>query len=285
MTGGMDNPVDVVFTPGGERIFTTTFFQHPGGGRRDGLIHAIYGGVYGKDHGVIHEHPWTAPTSAHAGTHGAAAPAGLTRYKSDILGQGIPGQPLRRAVQHAKNQRHVSQADGASFKRTRISSSPQSRLAPDRCDGGRRRQPAGHRYRRLVQAVLPDFATAKPDITGAIYRIRRTGPSGSAISRRLLKIDWAKATAKALGSSTTIGQPCGIAASRHWRRRLAPRCRCWPRFSHSSPSLDARRNAVWTATRIDGEDAHTAVARLSRRGTIRRRCRMHSSASTRIVGR
>ena len=29
MTGGMDNPVDVVFTPGGERIFTTTFLQHP----------------------------------------------------------------------------------------------------------------------------------------------------------------------------------------------------------------------------------------------------------------
>ena len=29
MTGGMDNPVDVVFTPGGERIFTATFFQHP----------------------------------------------------------------------------------------------------------------------------------------------------------------------------------------------------------------------------------------------------------------
>ena len=27
MTGGMDNPVDVVFTPGGERIFTTTFFS------------------------------------------------------------------------------------------------------------------------------------------------------------------------------------------------------------------------------------------------------------------
>src|SRR5881392_1553077 len=52
MTGGMDNPVKVVFTPGGERIFTTTFFQHPGGGRRDGLIHAVYGGIYGKDHDV-----------------------------------------------------------------------------------------------------------------------------------------------------------------------------------------------------------------------------------------
>src|SRR5262249_15950061 len=33
MTGGMDNPVDVVFTPGGERIFTTTFLQFPGGGK------------------------------------------------------------------------------------------------------------------------------------------------------------------------------------------------------------------------------------------------------------
>src|SRR5215204_4363062 len=59
MTGGMDNPVDVVFLPSGERIFTTTFFQHPGGGLRDGLIHAVYGGVWGKDHHVVHDHPWT----------------------------------------------------------------------------------------------------------------------------------------------------------------------------------------------------------------------------------
>ena len=61
MTGGMDNPVDVAFTPEGERIFTTTFLQHPGGGRRDGLIHALYGGVYGKVHDVIDGHPRTGP--------------------------------------------------------------------------------------------------------------------------------------------------------------------------------------------------------------------------------
>ena len=51
MTGGMDNPVDVAFTPGGERILTCTFFQHPGGGKRDGLIHAVYGGIYGANKG------------------------------------------------------------------------------------------------------------------------------------------------------------------------------------------------------------------------------------------
>src|SRR6516164_3787022 len=77
MTGGMDNPVEVVFTPGGERIFTTTFFVHPGGGRRDGLIHAIYGGIYGKDHDVIYDpgHVWTGPDLMPVMTHfGAAAP-------------------------------------------------------------------------------------------------------------------------------------------------------------------------------------------------------------------
>src|SRR5580704_11527450 len=56
MTGGMDNPVDVVFTPEGERILSSTFLHHRGGGLRDGMIHAIYGGVYGKDHDVINGH-------------------------------------------------------------------------------------------------------------------------------------------------------------------------------------------------------------------------------------
>ena len=77
MTGGMDNPVEVVFTPGGERIFTTTFLQHPGGGKRDGLIHAIYGGVYGKQHDVIDGHPRTGDLMPPLVHLGAAAPSGL----------------------------------------------------------------------------------------------------------------------------------------------------------------------------------------------------------------
>ncbi len=87
MTGGMDNPVDVAFTAEGERIFTTTFLQHPGGGKRDGLIHALYGGVYGKVHDVIDGHPRTSPDLLPPLVHlGPAAPAGLTRAESDALG-------------------------------------------------------------------------------------------------------------------------------------------------------------------------------------------------------
>src|SRR6266511_2461002 len=59
MTGGMDNPVDVAFTPAGERLLTATFLEHPQLDRRDGLIHAIYGGVYGKSHAVIENHKRT----------------------------------------------------------------------------------------------------------------------------------------------------------------------------------------------------------------------------------
>src|SRR6185437_8519820 len=77
MTGGMDNPVDVVFTPGGERIFSTTFFHQPGGGLRDGLAHAIYGGLYGKTNRVLDapSHKWTSPNLMPVLLHmGPAAP-------------------------------------------------------------------------------------------------------------------------------------------------------------------------------------------------------------------
>src|SRR2546423_5694532 len=87
MTGGMDNPVHVVFTTGGERIFTTTFLQHPAGGKRDGLIHAVYGGVYGKDHDVVNDHKRTGPALMPVLTHlGPAAPCGLCRYESTAFG-------------------------------------------------------------------------------------------------------------------------------------------------------------------------------------------------------
>src|ERR1043166_3136718 len=43
MSGGMDNPVGLAFTAEGERILCGTFFDLSAPGRRDGLIHAVYG--------------------------------------------------------------------------------------------------------------------------------------------------------------------------------------------------------------------------------------------------
>src|SRR5262249_29760895 len=117
MTGGMDNPVEVVFTPGGERIFTTTFLQHPGGGRRDGLIHAIYGGVYGKDHDPIYDHKRTSPALLPVLTHlGPAAPAGLVRYESSVFGTEYKDNLFAALFNLHKVTRHILEPSGATFK-------------------------------------------------------------------------------------------------------------------------------------------------------------------------
>ena len=102
MTGGMDNPVDVVFTPGGERIFSCTFLQNPADGKRDGLIHAIYGGIYGKQHDVFDGHKFTGnllPPLVHLGP---AAACGLTRYETDVFGDRFQRQSFHLLLQHAK---------------------------------------------------------------------------------------------------------------------------------------------------------------------------------------
>ena len=117
MTGGMDNPVDVVFTPTGERIFTTTFLVHPGGGNRDGLLHAVYGGVYGKDWNVIDSpsHPRTGdvmPVLCHLG---AAAPCGLERLQSSAWGREYQDNLFACCFNMRKVTRHVLTPKGATF--------------------------------------------------------------------------------------------------------------------------------------------------------------------------
>ncbi|MEC7408510.1 MAG: dehydrogenase, partial [Planctomycetota bacterium] len=85
MTGGMDNPVEVALIPEGEKFFTSTFLQHPSEGRRDGIAHAIYGGLFGKEHDVLQGHPRTGdlmPIMTHLGP---AAPSGLIYLEKDEL--------------------------------------------------------------------------------------------------------------------------------------------------------------------------------------------------------
>src|SRR5262249_51779347 len=194
MTGGMDNPVDVVFTPGGERIFTTTFFQHPGGGRRDGLIHAVYGGIYGKDHDPIYEHPWTGPSLMPVLTHmGPAAPCGLHHYESDTFGPEYKDNLFACQFNMQKVSRHVLTPDGATFK-----SRDEDFLVSDNrdfhptdvledADGSLLVVDTGGWYK----LCCPTSQLVKPDILGAIYRVRRIGAT-KVNDPRGLKMAWDK---------------------------------------------------------------------------------------------
>lgn len=132
MTGGMDNPVEVAITPEGERFFTSTFLQHPGGGLRDGIAHAIYGGVYGKPHKVIDDHIRTGPLMPIMVQLGPAAPSGLICLESkNLIPDNAPNQRTLVAALFnlQKVTAHHLLAIGASF-----TTSNQDLVVADRID-------------------------------------------------------------------------------------------------------------------------------------------------------
>ena len=255
MTGGMDNPVDVAFTPAGERILTATFLEHPQAGRRDGLMHAIYGGVYGKPHAVLDGHPRTGDLMPVMCQLGPAVPAGLTRYASRVFGARVSRQLLRGACSTCTRSRATcSSRSGATFttRDTDFVVSDRPRLSSHRRARGCRRQPARGRHRRLVQALLPDVAARQA------RRARRDLPRASQRARRRSTI---RVDAPALATHAPVSArpaPRRSAARRPGPRALsvlADRRRRRSRRSRlaaaSSPTIEARRNAVWALTRVD----------------------------------
>lgn len=171
MTGGMDNPVEVVFTPGGERIFTTTFLQHPGGGKRDGLIHAIYGGVYGKQHDVLEGHLRTGellPVLVHLGP---AAPCGLALPDSSFA--GLNDSLLACSFNMHKVSRHRLIPQGATFSTEDSDFLVSENIdfhPTDVCedaDGSILVVDTGGWYK----ICCPTSHLHKPDVLGAIYRL------------------------------------------------------------------------------------------------------------------
>jgi len=283
MTGGMDNPVDVVFTQGGERLFTTTFLQNPGGGLRDGIIHAVYGGVYGKVHNVTDYHPRTGdllPPLVHLG---AAAPCGLVRCESDTFGNPDRDQVLACEFNMHKVSRHELKWSGATFASTdsdflvsdNIDFHPTDII--EDADGSLIVCDTGGWYK----LCCPTSQLSKPDVLGAVYRVRRSGANRPADSRGI-QIDWKKQSADDLAK--LLGDPRPAVRQRAIHslalqtegaatvlKRLLRELEQGGMLSDSQlgnskdsqtprrASVIARRNAVWTLTRIDSPAARQLV--------------------------
>ena len=261
MTGGMDNPVDVVFTPSGERILTSTFVIRPEVGRRDGLIHAVYGGVYGKIHSVIDDHKKTGdimPVMTHLG---AAVPCGLTTYTSEIFGREFQNNLFAALFNLHKVSRHVLEPNGSTFT-TRdsdflTSSDPDFHPTDvlEDADGSLIVINTGAWYK----LCCPTSQLAKPDILGSIYRIRRKG-AARVDDPRGLKIDWGSSKPEALAGLLVDPRP---AVRRRAMHQISKHARAAvPALADmlkTSGSVEGRRNAVWTLTRIEGIEARETV--------------------------
>ena len=253
MTGGMDNPVDVAFTAAGERILTATFLEHPQLGRRDALIHAVYGGLYGKPHAVIEGHPRTGDLMPELTHLGPAAPSGLTRYASSAFGPEYRDNFFATMFNLQKVTRHVLEPNGASFRSRDsdflVSSSRDFHPTDviEDADGSLLVVDTGAWYK----LCCPTSQLAAPEVLGAIYRVRRKGaaPPPDPRGRRLA---WHAMDARQLVSLLHDERPAVQHRVLHQLAKMGePAVGALSAVISSSPSPVARRNAVWALTRID----------------------------------
>ncbi|MFZ9837099.1 MAG: PVC-type heme-binding CxxCH protein [Opitutaceae bacterium] len=261
MTGGMDNPVGVTFGPGGERFLSGTFFQLPAAGKRDGLIHALHGGVYGKENAASAGHPRTGdllPIMTHMG---AAAPCGSATLRGNALGAGFEGNLLVCYFNLRRVVRHELIPDGATFRtrETDFLTSDQPDFRPtdvlEDADGSVLVVDTGGWYK----ICCPTSQLAKPDVLGGIYRIRRTGATPAADPRGR-QIPWARLDAAGLTRLLGDARPDVVEQAQARLGRLGeaavPTLRA---AATGAREARIRINALWALARIEGDAARAAT--------------------------
>jgi putative membrane-bound dehydrogenase-like protein len=258
MTGGMDNPVDVAFTAEGERILSATFIEHPAGGLRDGLVHILYGGVYGRTSPHLRGHERTGDLLPALVHRGPAAMSGLEVHSGLSFGPAYSGNlfacgfNLRCVTRHA-----LTPADGTFIATDEAFLAGDSAdFHPTDCvedaDGSLLVVDTGGWYK----LCCPTSQLEKPAVRGGIYRVRRLG-AAAVTDPRGLAIDWPAATPATLADLLGDERPAvaaravdalaarGAVAIELLRRLLA---------GAATPER-ARQNAVWVLARLVPADA------------------------------
>ena len=159
--------------------------------------------------------------------------------------------------------RHVLEPDGATFK-SRVSDfvvSENRDFHPtdvvEDADGSLLVIDTGPWYK----LCCPSSQLAKPEVFGAIYRVRRTGAKAVSDPRGL-KLQWATMPPRELAGLLEDGRPAVVSrALATFGKRGAATVPSLADVLTSSRSVDARRNAVWALTRIQGDEARAAVRR------------------------
>src|SRR5204863_4756070 len=100
----------------GDAFFTTTFYVNPEGGKRDAIVHAIYGAVYPKIHRVLDGLKRTGDLMPPLTHLGPAAPSGLCHYASRVFGSDFENNLFSSQFNLHKVQRHILEPMGASFR-------------------------------------------------------------------------------------------------------------------------------------------------------------------------
>ena len=247
ITGGMNNPVGLAFAETGERFLSGTFFDLSKPGRRDGILQAVYGGMYGrKNERVLDPHPNTGRLLPIMSQLGPAAPSGMVMPQhpsSELKGDLICTEfNTRRLSRHQLSKSGSSySADTSTFLESDQSDFHPTDVIED-ADGSLLIADTGSWYK----ICCPTSKIAKPHVLGAVYRLQKKG-SKKHEDPRGLKFDWSQPQVAWLSDSrpAVVKRAIDSLASANHLNAL-----------RSSP---ASVSAVWVLHRISGGRARAAV--------------------------
>lgn len=247
ITGGMNNPVGLTFSDTGECFLSGTFFDLSKPGRRDGILHAVYGGMYGRKNGrVLSPHPSSGGLLPILTQMGPAAPSGIVMPKSDAL--GMRGDLLCSDFNLRRLSRHRLSRSGSTYsaETSVFLESDQTDFHPtdviEDADGSLLVADTGSWY----MICCPTSKVAKPDVLGAIYRIqKKNAPSPK--DPRGLELDWTKPQVNWLSDERSAVVKRTIEA-------LAKASNI-----NGLRAAKARIPALWSLHRIPGTTARAAV--------------------------
>ncbi len=267
ITGGMNNPVGLAFSDTGERFLSGTFFDLSQPGRRDGILHAVYGGMYGRKHDrVLAPHPSTGGLLPILAQLGPAAPSGMMMPRHHAL--GLKGDLVLTEFNTRRLSRHRLSESGSSrsAETSTFLESDQTDFHPtdviEDADGSLLVADTGSWY----MICCPTSKIAKPDILGAIYRIQKKGSNSSADPRGL-ELDWNQPHASWLSDKRPAVVKRAVDA-------LADQ-----KNIDALSAASARIPAVWALHRIPGQRAREAVREfLNAEGCDIRAAAIHSLA-------
>ncbi len=259
MSGGMDNPVDVAFTREGEPIFTSTFIDLSGDGKRDGLGHAVRGGVFPKVIDVTESITRTGELLPAMTHFGPGAPCGFTRVESAALGEEVRDNFFACLFNLHKVTRHILEPAGATF-RTRdsdflVSNNPDFHPTDviEDADGSLLIIDTGGWYK----LCCPTSQLAKPDVLGAIYRVKRKdAPRVS--DPRGQQLEWSKLNAAALAALLADPRPVVVERATAQLAKVAAVAELSTLLAKDAAPV-VRQRALWALSRIPGDPARNAT--------------------------
>lgn len=261
--GGMDNPVEIDFTPEGEMIGSVNILlTRP---RVDCLVHWLEGGVYPHFEDCVAEFKRTGDLLGPITRFGHVAVSGMLRYRSPQFGPEYQGNIFTSIFNTHKVIRTQLVRSGATFETKEedflVSDDPDFHPTDviEDADGSLLVINTGGWFR----IGCPQSQISKPDIHGAIYRIRKSGtppvqdPYG-------LALDWNSLSPERKIQLLNDSRPF---VQRKAINELAKA------GDHTVPMLSkvvaapagsfyndtSKRNAVWTLTRIGSDKARTAI--------------------------